>query len=165
MSAGNRKRKKRADHLEELRFLILGAQREGNRLLARSLRPLGVTPAQGEVLRLLDDHQPLSLRELGELLVCESGNNPSNLVDRLVTMGLVQREVAKHDRRGVELTLTDEGLDRASQVAQAESGLYELLSLALGDHDPSPITEMLTALIAGQPSGHAMSKRKELNTS
>ena len=39
--------------VEELRFLILAAQREGNRMLSHALRPLGITPAQAEVLRLL----------------------------------------------------------------------------------------------------------------
>ena len=76
---------------EELRYLILAAQREGNRAFARRLRPLGLTPSQAEVLRLLDERQPLSLTGLGELLVCESGTNPSRLVDRLVTTGLVRR--------------------------------------------------------------------------
>jgi len=36
-------------------------QREGNRLLAAELRPLGVTPSQAEVLRVLGDHGPLTL--------------------------------------------------------------------------------------------------------
>lgn len=40
---------------EELRYLILAIQREGNRLLAAELRPLGVTPSQAEVLRVLSD--------------------------------------------------------------------------------------------------------------
>lgn len=54
------------------------------RLLAADLRPLGVTPSQAEVLRVLADHQPLTLIGLGELLICETGGSPSRLVDRLV---------------------------------------------------------------------------------
>ena len=45
---------------EELRYLVLAAQREGNRMLAKGLHPLGLTPSQAEVLRVLQDHQPLS---------------------------------------------------------------------------------------------------------
>jgi hypothetical protein len=56
---------------EELRYLILAIQREGNRLLAAELRPLGVTPSQAEVLRVLRDHGPLTLSALGGLLVAE----------------------------------------------------------------------------------------------
>src|SRR5204862_2497912 len=69
---------------EELRYLILALQREGNRLLAAGLRALELTPSQAETLRVLADHQPLTLTGLGELLVCETGDNPSRLVDRLV---------------------------------------------------------------------------------
>ena len=75
---------------EELRFLILGAQREGNRLLAAQLSPLGLTPSQAEVIRCLGDYGSMSLRALGELLVCESGS-PSRLVDALVSREIVAR--------------------------------------------------------------------------
>jgi hypothetical protein len=46
--------------LEEAALLILAAQREGHRLMASALRPLGVTPAQAEVLQVLADRQPLA---------------------------------------------------------------------------------------------------------
>ena len=32
------------DSVEELRYLVLAAQRDGNRMLAAQLRPLGLTP-------------------------------------------------------------------------------------------------------------------------
>ena len=62
---------------EELRYLVLAIQREGNRLLAAELKPLGITPSQAEVLRVLRDHGPLTLNALGGLLVCETSNSPS----------------------------------------------------------------------------------------
>jgi MarR family transcriptional regulator, organic hydroperoxide resistance regulator len=146
-------------HAEELRYLVLAAQREGNRAFARRLRPLGLTPSQAEVLRLLDERQPLSLTGLGELLVCESGTNPSRLVDRLVTTGLVRRDVAEHDRRNVELSLTDDGRTAAGRVAEVEAELYQFIDGALGDRDPSPVTGFLWALVAGRPAGDALRRR------
>jgi len=53
--------------------LVLAIQREGNRLLAAELKPLGITPSQAEVLRVLRDYGPLTLNALGGLLVCETG--------------------------------------------------------------------------------------------
>src|SRR6266540_6303039 len=82
---------------------------EGNRLLAAELRPMGLTPSQAEVLRVLADHQPLTLTALGELLVCETGSSPSRLVDRLVAQGLIQRDTDPADRRFLTLSLTTEG--------------------------------------------------------
>ena len=54
---------------ERLRYLVLAAQREGNRMLTEQLRSLGVTPSQAEGLRVLADRGPLSLKQVGELLV------------------------------------------------------------------------------------------------
>src|SRR5215469_9296889 len=92
---------KRAD---ELRYLVLAAQREGSRLFAEQIRPLGLTPSQAEVLSVLHEAQPLSLIELGSRLVCETGS-PSRLVDGLVKAGLVERIASSKDQRKVSLTL------------------------------------------------------------
>lgn len=146
---------------EEIRYLILAAQREGNRLLARELRPLGITPAQAEALRLLKDEHTLSLAGLGELLVCESGTSPSRLVDRLVAAGLVRREVAKHDRRHVELSLTAEGARVARGVTRVEDDLYQFIDAALAGRDTAEISGFLWAFVADQPTGQALLRRKE----
>ena len=69
---------------EQIRYLILAAQREGNRQLSSALAQLGLTPAQSEALRILDDHGPLALKRLGDMLVCDTGTSPSRIVDRLV---------------------------------------------------------------------------------
>src|SRR5450759_2602698 len=52
--------------IEEIRYLILAVQHEGNRMFAESLRPLDLTPSQAEVLSILQDHQPLSLTAKGQ---------------------------------------------------------------------------------------------------
>ncbi|GAA4857358.1 hypothetical protein GCM10025787_47160 [Saccharopolyspora rosea] len=144
---------------EELRYLILAAQREGNRLLAQALRPLGLTPAQAEVIRILSDHQPLTLNGLGELLVCDSGQSPSRLIGRLVAKGFIERQPSDTDRRAVELTLTGEGTDLAEQVTQAEDNLYAAISTALDQQDTRPLADVLWTLVAGTPAGQALARR------
>lgn len=146
--------------VEELRYLILAAQREGNRRLSQALRPLGVTPSQAEVLRLLAERQPLTLSGLGELLICESGTSPSRLVDRLVTAGLVRRVEAKSDRRQVELTLTATGHDIALQIGGIEEQIYQDLEAAGAGDDIAHVINYLRSLVAGQPSGIALSNRR-----
>src|SRR5215216_2330642 len=90
--------------IEELRYLVLGAQREGARTLAELLRPAGFTAAQAEVIAVLRDAgRPLTLREVGERLVCESGS-PSRLVASVVAAGLIERRERPSDRRAVELS-------------------------------------------------------------
>jgi MarR family transcriptional regulator, organic hydroperoxide resistance regulator len=146
--------------VEELRFLILAAQREGNRMLSQALRPLGITPAQSEVLRLLQDHQPLTLFGLGELLVCESGASPSRLVDRLVTAGLVSRVESATDRRQVSLTLTADGRRIARRVATIEDQLYRELDAASAGHDTAGVIDLLRAFVADLPAGMAVARRR-----
>src|SRR5215470_18270697 len=99
--------------IEEYRYLILAAQREGNRLLADALRPLHLTPSQAEALRVLQEHEPLSLIALGDMLVCETGS-PSRLVQGLVEDGLVERIPSSTDKRMVTLTLTKLGREMAT---------------------------------------------------
>ena len=147
---------------EEIRYLILAAQRDGNRQLAQQLRPLGLTPSQAEVLRLLADQQPLTLTSLGELLVCESGTNPSRLVDRLVEAGLVSRDTASHDRRSVEIRLTATGKRLAKRVLAIEEKLYRAIDDAGRGHDVAAVLGFLRAFVAGQPAGLAVERRTKL---
>ncbi|HVV13306.1 MarR family winged helix-turn-helix transcriptional regulator [Amycolatopsis sp.] len=148
------------NEIEELRYLILAVQREGNRMLAAGLRPLGLTPAQGEALGLLADREPLSLNGLGELLVCESGTSPSRIVDRLVGAGLVLRETDPADRRHVLLSLTPEGRKLAKRVRGVEASLHQALTERIGGRPIAPTVRLLRALAADSPSGQALARRK-----
>jgi DNA-binding MarR family transcriptional regulator len=144
---------------ELIRYLVLAAQREGNRRLTRELRDIGLTPSQSEVLRILGDHAPLSLSGLGELLVCESGKNPSRLVDRLVVAGLVERAIAHDDRRHVTLRLTGAGRVAEAAVRDVEDRLYAFVDAATADLDMRPVIEGLRLLSAGQLAGDAVRNR------
>jgi len=145
---------------EEFRYLILALQREGNRLLAAGLRPLKLTPSQAETLRVLADHQPLTLTGLGELLVCESGDNPSRLVDRLVRLGLIRREVDPRDRRQVNLTLTPTGQQLAGEVATVESQLHSAIESLLAGQPVDQTLTLLRTLADAFPAGQALARRR-----
>lgn len=146
---------------EQLRYLILAIQREGNRLLAADLRPLGLTPSQAEVVRVLADHAPLTLQGLGELLVCETGGSPSRLVDRMVAAGLVQRETDAVDRRGVTLTLTEEGGRLSARIVDIEERLYERIDELTEGAPVEAALEVLRQFAAPFPAGQALTRRAE----
>lgn len=146
---------------EELRYLILAIQREGNRLLAAELRPLGVTPSQAEVVRVLRDHGPLTLTALGELLVCETGNSPSRLVDRLVAQGLVQRDTDPDDRRFLTLGLTAEGKRLSRRIVACEERLYRTIDDLVEGRPVAPTIDTLRALAAAFPAGQALARRRD----
>lgn len=148
---------------EHLRFAILAAQREGNRLLTQALKPHGITPSQAEVLRLLQQHGTLSLNGLGQLLVCESGTNPSRLVERLVAAGLVERRTDAADRRYLQLSLTPEGEHLATTVADIEQDIYTFSDAVSEGLDTDAVLAFLHNFIDTLPSGKALNKRLNLN--
>src|SRR5205085_9792814 len=84
------------DPLYERGLLIKAGQRDFERRANESVRPLGLTGAQADAITVVGQAGPLSLKELGELLIAEAGH-PSRLVDRLVEAGLVERRAAEDD--------------------------------------------------------------------
>jgi DNA-binding MarR family transcriptional regulator len=144
---------------EQLRYLILATQREGNRQLSAMLSEIGVTPAQSEALRIIADHGPLALGELGDMLVCDTGTSPSRIVDRLVAAGFVQRTPSEHDRRQVRLTVTPQGRDKANRVAEIENQLYDLLDRASEGTDIDAFIAFLHAFTRQAPAGLALANR------
>ena len=148
---------------EHLRFAILAAQREGNRLLAQALKPHGITSSQAEVLRLLQQHGPLSLNGLGQLLVCESGTNPSRLVERTVAAGLVERRTDAEDRRYLQLSLTPEGERLATAVAGIEEDMYSFIDTVSSGLETDAVLEFLHSLVDTLPAGEALNKRLDLD--
>lgn len=144
---------------ELLRYLVLAAQREGNRRLTARLAGIGLTPAQSEALRILADHGPLALTGLGDMLVCDSGTNPSRLADRLVTAGLVERGPAPDDRRRITLALTAEGWAANDAVRRIEDEFYDALDAAGAQVDVSAAIELLRLVSAGSPAARALQNR------
>jgi DNA-binding MarR family transcriptional regulator len=144
---------------EQVRYLILAAQREGNRQLTAALTRVGLTPAQSEALRILEDHGPLALKEIGDMLVCDSGTSPSRIVDRLVAAGLARRDAGEHDRRQVRLTITPLGQEKSAQVRAIEDHLYDAIDTTMSADDQETLLRVLRTFTDGSPAGTALSTR------
>ena len=143
---------------EEFRYLVLAAQREGNRMLLDALRPLGLTPSQAEAIRVLGDHGPLALVDLGVLLVCET-SSPSRLVNGLVAAGFVHRVPAPGDRRRVVLTLTELGGTTEQAVKQIETAIYDVVGQSFSGDELAATNGVLRSIVAGRPAGIAVERR------
>jgi DNA-binding MarR family transcriptional regulator len=148
------------DQVEELRYLVLAAQRDGNRLLAGLLRPLGLTPAQAEVVTVLASAAgPLTVREVGALLVCEPGS-PSRLVSSLAAAGHVARRPHPEDGRASALELTDQGRAVAERVRAVEQRFHaELATRIASERDVKATIRTLRRIAADGASADALHRR------
>jgi DNA-binding MarR family transcriptional regulator len=145
-------------HEEEIRYLILGAQREGNRVLTTLLAPLNVTPSQAEVLHCLAEAGPLSLNALGRRLVCESGS-PSRLVSTVVDRGWVERREDALDRRQVTLALTRDGIEMERAIRGVEEHLHAWIGTQLSTAEIASVARVLGKLLRGTAAGKAIEQR------
>ncbi|MDD5362539.1 MAG: MarR family transcriptional regulator [Ignavibacteria bacterium] len=144
--------------IEEMRYLVLAAQREGSRMFTDMLQPMGITTSQSEVIRVLFDFEPLSLIELGDLLICETGS-PSRLVNRLVKDGFVTMEKSKEDSRKVKLSLSYKGRVTAKKIIEVEEAVYDSISAKLKGAPVKSLIALLWKQVQGKPAGNALERR------
>jgi MarR family transcriptional regulator, organic hydroperoxide resistance regulator len=144
---------------EELRYLMLAVQREGNRQLTDALRPLSLTPSQAEVIQVLQQYQPMTLLQLGERLVCESGS-PSRLVTSMVDAGWVEKLPNPDDGRAVLLRLTAAAEQMLPHLNAIEQGFNEAVGQRADVETLDYLIGELWKLVEGSPGGKALMRRK-----
>lgn len=144
---------------EELRYLFLALQREGNRQLTEVLRPLELTPSQSEVLRVLQQFGALTLIQLGERLVCESGS-PSRLVSGMVKSGYVQKNPNPNDRRAVVLSLTPQGWDKVAELDVVEAAYHSAIAEQIAVLPVAEFMPLIWQMVEGTEAGRALALRK-----
>jgi MarR family transcriptional regulator, organic hydroperoxide resistance regulator len=149
------------DPLFELGLLIKAGQRDFERRANDAMRPLGLTGAQADAITVIGQAGPLSLKELGELLIAEAGH-PSRLVDRLVDAELVERRPAEDDRRRIVLSLTARGRRLEKRIQAAREEQLELGHALIGERDLEPALELLRDLAQFSPYEELINRRREL---
>jgi DNA-binding MarR family transcriptional regulator len=149
------------DQVLQLALAVKALQRALEQGANEAMRPLGLTGAQADALTVLRQAGPISLKELGELLIAEGGH-PSRLVDRLVEAGLVERRPAEEDRRRIVLSLTSEGRRlerRAERLRQTQLDFFRQL---LGDRDLSSELDLVLQLLNHTPFAELIARRQAL---
>lgn len=83
-----------------------------NEKLALALKPYGVSLQQFNVLRILRGRidEPANLSTLNERMVTKMSNT-TRLVDKLIIKGYVKRNICQHNRRKVEIVITEKGCE------------------------------------------------------
>jgi DNA-binding MarR family transcriptional regulator len=89
------------------------------------LKKHGITPEQFNVLRILrgSNPKPLMLADITSRMLDKS-SNATRLVEKLRQKNLVKREICENNRRQVDISITDKGLEVLKLIDREESDWY-----------------------------------------
>lgn len=86
-------------------------------LQSQMFKTHGLTSQQYNTLRILRGQHPDSATvNLIKERMIDKMSNVSRIVDKLKAKGLVTRKTSRHDRRQVDVKITDKGLDLLAQI-------------------------------------------------
>jgi DNA-binding MarR family transcriptional regulator len=113
---------------------------------------LGISRGEFDVLATLrrsGKPYTLSPRQLSATLMLTTGGMTGRL-DKLERAGLLRRSPDPHDRRGLQVTLTDKGLELVDEAVGAGLAVQtETLRAALNDEQADQLADLLRELLAG----------------
>ncbi|HZZ39826.1 MAG TPA: MarR family transcriptional regulator [Acidobacteriaceae bacterium] len=130
-------------------FLLAQVGAHAAKRFGERLEPLGITPPQAGILRMLARAGGLSQRDLAERL----GIHPSRLVsllDDMETAGLVVREANAEDRRLYSLQLTAAGRERMGELGRVARQHNEELCSALTVEERVELASLLDKIAQQQ---------------
>jgi DNA-binding MarR family transcriptional regulator len=104
------------------------------RAVVQAVEPLGISPAQYNVLRILRGAGPAGLQTLAvrDRLV-EEAPGITRLIDKLEKSQSVRRDRTGRDRRTVRVMITAAGLELLSQADKAVQLVHERFSASLAN--------------------------------
>lgn len=112
------------------------------------LKPFDLTMPQFNILRILRGQKgkPATVKLLTERMLDKS-SNASRLVDKLLEKGLANRVSCPNDRRAVEVTITQAGLDLL-KVVDKELKQIDALHPGFDEEDARQLSDLLDRLRA-----------------
>jgi len=115
-----------------------------NEQVALTLKPFELSVQQFNVLRILRGQKgkPANLSTINERMVTKMSNT-TRLVDKLIAKGYANRTICKHNRRKVEISITQQGLDFLNQI---DGMLFEKEEQILSDFSNSELVQLNTLL-------------------
>ena len=116
--------------------------------IKEALKPLGITHAQLNVLSLLAHRYPQSMSAgaIGKGVIVASPDI-TRLIDRLVKKELVHREACAENRRQMDITITDKGLELFYEAHEsARSATEDFFKEKITEEQARQLTETLVLI-------------------
>lgn len=114
--------------------------------ISKHLKKFDLTSEQYNVLRILRGQYPgaIAVNAICERMI-DKMSNVSRLVDKLQKKELVNRKVNLQDRRQMDITITEKGLELLKKLDQEEEQLISNF-MHLSENDAKALNELLDKL-------------------
>lgn len=124
----------RSKYTQDLYTTTAVVQRMMHACLQRLFDEIGVAPSQLQVLHLIRQHQPISLKKLAAELHLTPGAI-TQLIDSVVGAGYVTRSESNEDRRITVVSMTEAGTAVVKQLEQMKQTLLLKVVADLDDEE------------------------------
>lgn len=90
----------------------------------------GILSQHYNILRIVrgKSPEPVSPGEIKEVMI-DKGRDLTRLIDKLVTLGYLCRGLCEHNRRKMEITITQKGLDLINEIAVDNQEMFKNFNL------------------------------------
>jgi DNA-binding MarR family transcriptional regulator len=111
---------------------------------AKVLKPFQISWQQFNILRILRGMapQPATVKLLTERMI-DKTSNASRLVEKLKKKGLVERVNCEKDRRRVNVSITQEGLNLLDRASAAVDASLAELAASIGSEEAEMLNDLL----------------------
>lgn len=123
---------KRYDMLKlenQLCFPLYACSKETIRLYKRFLGPLDLTYTQYIVMMVMWEHKSMTVKEVGEILLLDSGTL-TPVLKKLEAKGYLSRKRSKEDERTVMIRITEKGEKLKSEAAMIPEMMGDRIKLS-----------------------------------
>lgn len=109
----------------------------------RFLEPEEITPQQYNILRILRGSvKPLSTLQIRERML-DKMSDTSRIVDRLLLKGLVGKKTCTTDKRLVDITISEKGLEMLERLDARNDELDHMVSSTLSPEEAGELNTLL----------------------
>lgn len=110
------------------------------------LKPYGIQPQHFNVLRIVRgaSPEPISPGNILEVMI-DRGRDLTRLVDKLVKMGYLSKCCCPTNRRRMDITITEEGLNVTSEISNKLESHFEEIN-ALNEEEAAQLSDLLDKL-------------------
>ncbi len=115
--------------------------------VATALKPFDISIQQFNVLRILRGQKgkPANLSTIQERMVSKMSNT-TRLVDKLITKGLTERVICEANRRKVEISITEKGLELLKEIDPKVDAVEKELIQDISEEEIEIVTDCLNKI-------------------